>query len=90
MPLDQGIIAHLRLPRHGVLAGHAHALALGVETEAVIAALDLLAGDASERQRREAMRATVGQRHSFAGRRAEQHDRFTLHGARQRGLGDRP
>src|SRR5947207_11915257 len=85
VPLNQRIFTHPRPLRHSVLAGHAHAGAVTVEAQSVIAALDRLADHASEGERSKAMRAAVSQRYGIARWRAEKHDRLALHRARERG-----
>src|SRR5206468_3417504 len=88
--LDQRIFAHPRAWGHVILAGHTHALALAVEAQPVVAALNLVANDATERQRREAVRAAVGERHRLCGRGAEQDDLLTAYGPSQRRTADLP
>src|SRR5262249_866757 len=73
-----------RRGRHVVLARYAHADALAVEAQPVIAALDLLADHAAERQWSEPMRAAVGKRHRLAGGGAEQDDLLVADGAGKR------
>jgi hypothetical protein len=65
-------------------------LAFRVEAHPVIAALDLLAGHAAERERCEAVWTAVGERRCFAGLRAEQHDLVAADRARERRMTDLP
>src|SRR5437868_14538497 len=79
--LDQGIFAHPRTRRHLVLPRHAHALALAVKAQSMIATLDFVSDQTAERERYQAMRAAVGERNDLARGRAVQHDLLAAHGA---------
>src|SRR6185369_780290 len=82
------IFAHARTRRHLVLPGHAHALAFAVKAQSMVAALELVSDQTAQRQGRQAMRATVGERNGLARGRAEQHDLLAAHGAGERGPAD--
>src|SRR4029453_15513378 len=86
--LNQRIFAHPRARRHLVLPRHAHALAVAVKAQSMVAALDLVSDQAAERERRQAMRAAVGERNGLARSGAEQHDLLAAHGAGEWGPAD--
>src|SRR5207302_146540 len=88
VPLDQRIFLHAGARRHAVLARHAHADAVAIKAEAVVAALDRVTHYTADRERRKTVRAAVGQRNSLAGAGAEEDDLLVEHGARERDMLD--